>query len=132
MSRPVKKKSLDGATGTGSGSSIQTGGRITVSLFVVTDADPTTLDVEVEASFDGENWGPILNPAGTNRLSVSAEQFEDREGDGTYVALVTAHGIAADEVRARITDYGTGGNVTAWVAATSNPQTGYDYRNASG
>ena len=131
MSRPVQELSLDGATATGAGGTLETGGRISHSLFVVTDSDPSTLDVRIEGSMDGENWAP-LRKGGSDRGVVSASEFEDAEGDGNYAALAAVHGVAVRYTRARITDYGTAGNVDAWVGASSNSKTSYDYREYGG
>lgn len=134
MSRAIQEQSLDGATATGAGSQLETGGRITHSLFVVADTEPTNLAVEVEASMDGQNFAPIRDAAGNKVLAVSHSDnaFTDTDGDGDYAAFVSAHGIAARHLRARITDYGSAGNVDVWVASTSNSERAYDYREYPG
>jgi hypothetical protein len=128
MGRPIKEKSLDGATSTGAGDTVEAGGKITLGLFVTTDSSPTTLDVEAEVSYDGTNWTPFSDAAGNQELVLSASDFTQSGGSGNYSAFVSAHGVAAPYVRARITGYSSGGNVTAWIGATSNPQTSYDFR----
>lgn len=122
MSRPVKEKSLSGVSSTGSGTPLETGGRITITLFVVSDSDVSgdTLDVSLEGTHDGENYVTL----GT----VSAGDFEDPDGNGSYAAFVQLHGYAIGKIRANITAYSTAGSVDAWVAASNNPPTSMDYR----
>lgn len=128
MARPLQEKSLSGATSTGAGSQIETGGRITLSLFAATDTNPGTLDVELEVSMDGTNWTSFTTPGDSQELEVTTSEFSDPSGNGNYAAFSTAHGIAARYVRARITGYSSAGNVDVWVGATSNAESTMDYR----
>lgn len=128
MPRPIKEKSLENATATGAGTPLEIAGRITVSLFVVTDVDPTTLDVELEVSMDGTNFSSYQDAGGNQEGAVVTADFDDPDGNGEYAAFVTVHGLAAQYVRPRITGYGTAGNVDVWVSATGKQGSGYDYR----
>lgn len=131
MARPVMEQSLSGQAATGDGSQLETGGRVTVSLFASTDVDPTTLDMRLEVSMDGQNW-TALRKGGSAVGLLTAAEFEDPEGDGNFAAYVTVHGVAARYIRAAITAYDAAGNADAYVAATSNPNTAYDYRLTNG
>lgn len=131
MARPVKEQSLAGATSAGAppeGVHLGTGGRVTVALFVVTDVDPGTLDVQLEVSLDGVNYSPLFDAPGNKEGAVTAADFVDNEGNGEYVAYSHIHGIAADYIRPRIANYGTAGNVDVWVAASNNPRSAKNFR----
>lgn len=132
MSRPVKEKSVDAATATGAGGEMNPGGRITLSLFVAVggtlDTSNDTLDVQLEVSMDGNNWTPLRDESGSQIGSVSASDFSSDQA-----AYVTVHGVAAQYVRANLTGYadsanGDLGSVDAYVSASSNPNSAYDYR----
>lgn len=130
MSRPIKEKSLADATGDGTaGSQLETGGRITISLFVVgknLDTSNDTLDVALDGSMDGSNWVEMNAP------TVETADFTDVGGNGDFAAMVTIHGAAVQYVRARIVNFTDNANsdlaVDAWVGASANSPTAKDYR----
>lgn len=129
MARPVMEKSVDGQTGTGGGEHLETGGRITISLFAIApnlDTANDDLDVVLDGSMDGENWVEMSD------LSLTTSDFEDVSGDGTSAALSTFQGAAVRYIRARVSSYtdadGDDLSVTAWVGASHNSDSARDYR----
>lgn len=138
MARAVQEKSIENATASTAGSVMQTGGRVSVSLWVLADnLDDAndTLDVQIEVSMnDGTDWALLRDETGTQVGNVTLSEFDDPDGNGNFTAFVTVHGVAADQVRARITTLtdSAGGDlsVDAVVAASSNPNSAKRYRSA--
>ncbi|MFB6284585.1 MAG: hypothetical protein ABEK59_11780 [Halobacteria archaeon] len=136
MARPIREKSVSGASSTATGNRVGTGGRITVSLYVVAknlDTVNDTLDVQLEASQDdGANWAKLRDKDGNQIGNVTVSEFDDPDGGGDYAAFVTIHGVAADFIRANITSFtdssGSDLTVDAWVSATDNSGTSHNYR----
>lgn len=141
MARPIQQRSLDGATSATAGAQVETGGRITASLFVVAEnLDPAndTLEVELNASMDGNNWDGVsrLQTAEGEGSNLIASDFTNKDGDGAHAAFVSVHGVAARYLRADIAEYTDSSagdlSVTAWVGVTSNSKTPKDYREVTG
>lgn len=135
MGRPTQEKSLDGVSSATAGSGLTTGGRITVSLFVVAnngDTGSDTLDVQLEVSMDGTNWTPLRDETGTQIGQLTIAEFADPDSNSDPAAFLTVHGVAGRHVRARVTSFtdSAGGDLTvdAWVSTTSNTPTSKDYR----
>lgn len=127
MPRAVYEHSIQDATSATTGSQLETAGRVTAALHVVAAQDPAGgLEVELEASYDGENWAHMYDDAGNEVGTLSGTQFEDPDGDGTYAGHVNVHGLAAPYIRAHISTF-AGGTVNVYVGATSNTG-GMDYR----
>jgi|AntRauMinimDraft_2_1070382.scaffolds.fasta_scaffold01628_2 hypothetical protein len=126
MSRPIAERSHDGATSTGPGEELRTGGHGTVGLYVVAvglDPGSDTLDVRVEGSMSQEHYAPLNSgaPATSNSVSVSVDDFVQSEEDGNvYVAFVSDHNFPIDSIRANITSYSsTGGAEVSTYVSTS-------------
>lgn len=138
MSRPRQNKSVDAQSGTGAGSSLQVGGRVTVHLFVVArnlDTGNDTLKVDLEVSMDdGSNWAKLRDDQGNKvgNVAVSNSDFNDPESDGTFAAHVNVHGVSVDQLRANVTSFTDSGGsdleVDAYVGATANSDVGKGYR----
>jgi hypothetical protein len=107
MSRPIKKPSLNAATSATAGESHQSSGHNSLAIVVHAanlDTGSDTLDVQMEVSADRTNWAPIEDEDG-QVLAVTASDFVDTDGNGTYVAYEFKHGIPAPWIRLRITSF---------------------------
>jgi len=144
MSRPFRAKSHDAVSSTGSGESHETKGHNSLGLFVVArnlDTGTDTLNVRVEASPTnlGDEWATIDTVQGggttTTRLTVDTNDFEDTDGDGTYVAYIYAHGVSVEYVRANITSFtdsaGSDLEVDTYIMGANNGGTGHAYDHVS-
>lgn len=134
MSRPIRKKSHDAVSSAGAGEVHETKAHNSLGIFVVArnlDTGNDTLDVRVEASptNTGSEWATIDTKQGgggskTTRLSVDVNDFEDTDGDGTYVAFLYAHGVPVEYVRANITTFtdaaGSDLEVDSYIVAANN------------
>lgn len=143
MSRPVRAKSHDAVSSASAGETFETKGHTAIGLFVVArnlDTGSDTLDVRVEASPTGSGgeWTTIDSKKGgggskTTRLSLGANDFEDTDGDGTYVAFLFAAGIPAQYVRANITTFtdasGSDLEADSYIMLAGNGGTGHGYVN---
>lgn len=132
MSRPGKKQSHDGATSAGAGEAHFTRAHTAIGVFVVArNLDPSndTLTVSLEGGFeyDGVNhFGPIYN--GSSAKKISASDFTDDNGDGTYEMLLWASNVPAEKARARITEFTDAANgdleVDTYVLLSNNASGG--------
>lgn len=126
MSRPIAKESISQAAGTVDGEPFATKGHNSLGLFVLArnlDTANDTLEVELQASFAGDEWAGVVSAGGDKPKLVEGD-FKDPDGDGNYAAFLYAHGVPAPEVRASIislTDSANGDlEVDAYVHATGN------------
>lgn len=132
MARPRYTASVEAAAGAEPGDHLSTGGRKTVSLYVLAESgfDPAADEVEVqlEGSFDGENFAELhWNAAGQVGV-VDQADFTDPDGNGKFAALVTTSSTAIQYVRANVTTHSGGFDVTAYVGLTNNPSGAQDFR----
>jgi hypothetical protein len=105
MSRPIRAQTLSGATSPGTGEKVETKGHNSLGLFVVADSLDTgsdTLEVRLEVQVADE-WSPVRDSSGTIVVSLSASDFEDPDGNGTFAAFEYAHGVPAEFARANAT-----------------------------
>lgn len=141
MSRPIRKQSHEAATGTGAGSVHKSKAHNSIGLFVVArnlDDANDTLSVRVEGSPTDESsvWATIDTKQGgggskTTRLTLSTNDMEDINGDGTYVGFLYAHGVPVEYLRANITDFAdsSGGDleVDTYLTGVGNAGTGHGF-----
>lgn len=134
MARPRKTKSVDAQTSTGAGASIETGGRTTVSIFVVARnyASADTLEVMLESSPNGDEWADTEPLEASSKAMLQDSDLNDRDNDGTYTSSLTLYGVAAEEIRANVIsftdDSGTNLEVDVWLLVTNNPDGAQSFR----
>lgn len=135
MARPRKTKSVDAQSSTGTGDDIETGGRITVSIFVVArnlDTSNDSLEVSLEGSPDGTHWADVETLDASGRATITVSDLEDHDGDGTFTGLLSVQGVATEFVRANAVtftdDSGSDLEVDAWVSVTNNPDGAQSFR----
>lgn len=109
MARPVQEKSLDAVSSAQSGSAIEMGGRISVMMHVIArnvDTTNDTVDVDLEVSQDeGNNWAKLRDETGTQIGQLTLSEAGDPDGTGTTAAHLYIHGVAADKLRANLTNF---------------------------
>lgn len=141
MSRPFRKQVLDGVSSATESGAIKTKGHISLGIFVVApnlDTSNDTLDVRVEASPTGAGgeWATVDTKQGgggskTTRLDIGVNDFEDTDGDGTFVAFLYAHGVPAEYIRANITSFSDNADsdLTAdvYLMGANNAGTGHSF-----
>lgn len=132
MSRPFKKKSHDGATGTGAGESHFTRSHTSLGVFAVArNLDPTndSLTVSLEGGFKygGNDYFSPIYTGGSDK-KASETEFTDDDGDGTYTMFLWASNVPAERVRARITEFtddaGSDLEVDTFVLGSNNASGG--------
>lgn len=122
MSNPIARQSIDGETGTATGSDTETLGHTNYALFVaVTGTDATGVEVTLEGSPDRTHWAPLDLADGSDFVvddtdlatdpdSGAETAFKGGEGRTTYIR----------HVRARVSTAPADASVDAWVMAAAN------------
>jgi hypothetical protein len=133
MSRPIQKKSIEGATSTRLGSQVETGGRVSFSLYVIAreySKESDSVEVRLEGSMESENWTPLRQIG--DMVTVSDSELTDPGGSGTFAGIATVHGQPVRYIRANVVSFtdsaGDDLEVDVWVGASANNQTARDYR----
>ena len=145
MSRPLKWKSHEGATGTGPGEEQSTKGHDQIGLLVEAYGgfDPSTDDLSVRAEgtvvYDGEtnpqDFAQIDRgaPDVDNAVSVDQTEFEESdENSGRYVAYVGANSFAIEILRANITTHSGGFEVDTSLLVNGSGQSAYRFSTPDG
>lgn len=138
MSKPIRGRSLDSSSTAGPGDTVRLKGHNSIGIFVTArnlDENNDTLDMRVEVSTGNvDEWAIIEGFQQGNRVDrfvLDINSFEDVDGDGTYTAYRYAHGVPAEEARARITDIndssGSDLEVDAYIVATGWTGPGFRY-----
>lgn len=139
MSRPIRAQSLSGASTTVAGEAHSAKGHTSLGLFAVAEGLDTandTLDIRLEVEGPDGEWSALRDGTGALVGSLSVDEFEDVDGDGTtYTAMLFVHGVPAPSVRANITAFndtsGSGLTADAYVLAANNWGRGSEYLTGS-
>lgn len=109
MAQPLNLRSIDSAEAATVGEQRQVRGHDKISIFVATTDDPSSLQVDLEVSPDGERWA-VLDTIDESDLALD-------DSSGEYTAVVRPPDSFYEFVRLNLQDASGAGAVDAWVLA---------------
>lgn len=118
MANPIVRRSVENATGTDTGSPVDSLAHYHVGLFVAVDGDVTSLAVQLEVSPDGDRWA--LAEGSTGALEITESDLNEDPTSGEQTASIATPAMYGTQFRVRITEYDGTGTVDAYIMSAGN------------